>query len=166
MWIYNSDEELKTKGDYINLLNEIEAYRELDGQDFDFGTGLIKNEMSFGSEDAYYEMDVWELESIIEYWDHDNPNRKHKKHKKHENKYVRNRKHKDKLWKMVDQQWTNVWKNGKWFEEGTYPKRYYRGKRSSYLKKQSNKKIRQHKGDFQHKGNKCKRVFNFWWELY
>lgn len=37
-WLYNS-EELKTKQDYINQLKEIVAYRELDGQDFDFGSG-------------------------------------------------------------------------------------------------------------------------------
>jgi hypothetical protein len=162
MWIID-DSEAKTKEDYINLLNEINAYRELDGQDFDFGTGLIVNEMSFGSEDAYYEMDIWSIESHIEYWDYSST--KNKPKKKRENKYARNRKYKDKLWKMVDKDWFPVWMNGKWFEEGNYPKRYYRGKRSSYLKKQSNKKIRQYKGEFEPKGNKFHRVFDFWWEL-
>ena len=161
MWVNYG--ELKTKEDYICLLKEIEAYRELDGEDFDFGTGIINNDMSYGSEDAYYEMAIWELESIIDYWDCDNPNSKH--NKKRDTKYARNRTFKNKLWSMVDQQWTHVWMNGKWFEEGTYPKRYYRGKRSTHLKRQSSRKIRRFKGEFQTKGNKHKRVFDFWWEL-
>jgi hypothetical protein len=164
MWIIDTD-EARTKEDYINLLNEINAYRELDGQDFDFGTGLIINEMSFGSEDAYYEMDIWSIESLIEYWDYEFP-KKNRKKKKRENKYARNRKHKNNLWKMIDDDWMPIWNCGKWFEEETrYPKRYYRGKRSAYLKKQSNKKIRQYKGGFEPKGNKFHRVFDFWWEL-
>jgi len=162
-WIVDTS-EAKTKEDYINLLNEINAYRELDGQDFDFGIGLIVNEMSFGSEDAYYEMDIWSIESCIEYWDY-YPKPKRKSKKKRENKYARNRNHKNKLWKMVESDWFPVWMDGKWFEEGIYPKRYYRGKRSSYLKKQSNKKIRQYKGEFEPKGSKFHRVFDFWWEL-
>lgn len=163
-WIYNG-QELKTKEDYINQLEEIEAYRSLDGEDFDFGTGLIINEMSLGSEDAYYEMDIWALEDVIEYWDYP-IHTKRKKRKKRENKYARNRKYKDKLWKDVEKDWTHVWMNGKWYQEGTHPKRYYRGKRSTYLKKQSNKKIRQYKGDFAPKGDGFHKVFDFWWELY
>lgn len=164
MWIID-DSEARTRDDYMNLLNELNAYAILDGQDFDFGTGLIINEMSLGSEDAYYEMDGDILIAIIEYWDYDFQEPKEKR-KKRENKYARNRKYKDKLWKMIDDDWMPIWNCGKWFEgEIRCPKRYYRGKRSAYLKKQSNKKIRRYKGDFEPKGSKFHRVFDFWWEL-
>ncbi|UUV46285.1 hypothetical protein [Bacillus phage vB_BanS-Thrax2] len=153
-------DEAKTKEDFINLLNEINAYRELDGQDFDFGTGLIKNDMSFGSEDAYYEMDIWSLESIIENFDYP-VYRIKKKRKQRPNKHARKRKQIQDMERMRhDDNWFYpVYNNDK------YNKRYYRGKRSAFLKKVSSKKIRNHKGSFQPKGNKHKRVFDFWWEL-
>lgn len=45
-----------------------------------------------------------------------------------------------------------------------YYKRMYRGKRSKYLKRQSNKAIRRYKGEL-HKGWQCHRLYDFWWEL-
>ena len=42
-----------------------------------------------------------------------------------------------------------------------YYKRLYRGKRSKYLKQQSNKKIRRYKGDL-HRGNMAHKLFDFW----
>lgn len=46
-----------------------------------------------------------------------------------------------------------------------YWKRVYRGKRSKYLKKISNRKLRRYHGEI---GGKCgyKRIFDYWWELY
>lgn len=44
-------------------------------------------------------------------------------------------------------------------------KRWYRGKRSKYLKRQSNKRIRRYKGDLP-KGNQNHKLFDFWWEMY
>ena len=46
-----------------------------------------------------------------------------------------------------------------------YYKRLYRGKRSKYLKRQSNKKIRRYKGEL-HNGYMCHRLYDFWWEYY
>ena len=46
-----------------------------------------------------------------------------------------------------------------------YYKRLYRGKRSKYLKRQSNKKIRRYKGEL-HNGHHCYKVFDYWYELY
>lgn len=69
---YFDNEELERKTDAINQLKEIEAYRELDGEDFDFGTGLIKNEMRQGSEDAYYEIDLQNLKDTIIFWEFNN----------------------------------------------------------------------------------------------
>jgi hypothetical protein len=155
-YIYNT-KELKTKQDYIDVLNEINSYRELDGQDFDFGTGLLINEMSYGSEDAYYEMDIQTLEDIIDYWDFDNEISKFFTLRPH--KYSRKRSYKLKYKRLSENDWFPVW------DKGSYLKRYYRGRRSSFLKKASSKKIRQCTDDFQFKGNKHKRVFDFWWEL-
>lgn len=54
---------------------------------------------------------------------------------------------------------------GVWFdEEKDRYIRYYRGKRSSFLKRQSTKKIRQDKDNIYQK-NKYRRIFDFWWEL-
>ena len=46
-----------------------------------------------------------------------------------------------------------------------YYKRYYRGKRSKYLKKLSNKKVRRYNGEISGKGG-YKKLFDYWWELY
>lgn len=55
---------------------------------------------------------------------------------------------------------------GVWFDEDKNRYiRYYRGKRSPLLKRQSNKKIRRDKDNIYQK-NKYRRVFDFWWELY
>lgn len=45
-----------------------------------------------------------------------------------------------------------------------YVKREWRGKRSKYLKRCSNRRIRRHKGEIP---KRCgyRRVFDFWWEL-
>ena len=56
-----------------------------------------------------------------------------------------------------------------WFPEDekrefAYYKRQYRGKRSKYLKKLSNRKIRRYEGEL-HNGYHCHRLFDFWWEL-
>lgn len=50
-----------------------------------------------------------------------------------------------------------------------YYKRFYRSKKSrysyySYLKKYSNKKIRQYKGEISN-GNYCKKIYDFWWNV-
>lgn len=46
-----------------------------------------------------------------------------------------------------------------------YYKRVYRGKRSKYLKRQSNKKIRRYKSELS-SGRNCYKIFDFWYELY
>lgn len=46
-----------------------------------------------------------------------------------------------------------------------YYKRWYRGKRSKYLKRQSNKRIRRYKCDLPN-GNQNHKLFDFWWEMY
>lgn len=48
----------------------------------------------------------------------------------------------------------------------TYFKREYRGSRSKYLKRQSNKKLRRYKGEVFMRGGGYRKVFDFWWEMY
>ena len=45
-----------------------------------------------------------------------------------------------------------------------YYKRYYRGQRSKYLKKLSNRKIRRYDGEVHQKGWGCHKIYDFWWE--
>lgn len=157
-WTYKND-EFTSKQDYIDLLKEIEAYRALDGLDFDFGTGLIVNEMSYGSEDAYYEMDIQDLEEIIEYWDDYNIPVK-KKRKKRTHKYHLKQKEKEKINRLSGNSWSTVRERDGWKQ------RCYRGGRSAFLKKQSNKKVRRYIRGLPSKGNTHKRIYDFWWLLY
>ncbi|MCK2000592.1 hypothetical protein MZM54_04185 [[Brevibacterium] frigoritolerans] len=156
-WTYKNG-DFNSKQDYIDLLNEIEAYRALDGLDFDFGTGLIVNEMSYGSEDAYYEMDIQSLEEIIEFWDEEHipviRKRKERTHKR----YLK-QKHKAKLNHLSDKSWSTVRERDGWKQ------RCYRGGRSAFLKKRSNKKVRRYIGGLPPKGNTHNRIFDFWWSL-
>lgn len=157
-WLFDTD-ELKTKEDYINQLKEIEAYRELDGENFDFGNGLIINEMSQGSEDAYYEMDIENLNDVILYWELNNEeketNKSNSKLNSHSQKVIDNRKlnHLEKIsWRLV------VDKDG-------FKQRCYRGGRSKYLKQISNKQVRRYDKTLPSKGGAYKKVFDFWWKL-
>lgn len=47
-----------------------------------------------------------------------------------------------------------------------YYKRWYRGKRSKYLKRQSNKKIRRCKGELHNGYHHIHKLYDFWWELF
>lgn len=50
-------------------------------------------------------------------------------------------------------------------DDEEYYIRFYRGKRSKYLKKLSNKKVRKYDGEISGKGG-YKKLFDYWWELY
>ena len=60
-YLYKNLNKEELKGD----LAEVKAYRDLQSEPFDFGTGLITND-SKQSEDAYYEMQEQDLEEFIE----------------------------------------------------------------------------------------------------
>jgi hypothetical protein len=158
-WTY-SEEDLKTKQDYINLLEEIESYRSLDGKDFDFGTGTIVNDMSYGSEDAYYEMDIQTLEEIIKWWEYDNkPKIKHKLRYKPSRYYLKEKERK-RLNYLSKVSWHLV------IERDDFKQRCYLGKRSAYLKKKSNKKVRKYNRGLPIKGNTYRKIFDYWWEMF
>lgn len=115
--------------------------------------------MSQGSEDAYYEMDIQSLEETIEYWDYRPVMTKRKlKQKQHRRDYKQ--REKDRIEHLSKISWMNVINMGDW------KKRCYRGKVSKYLKKRSNKTIRQYKGNLGVKGFMCHKVYDYWWELY
>jgi len=69
-YIYD-EKDIKSKEDAIIALEEIRAYQELEGFSFDFGNGLIQNDLSFGTEHVYWKMDAQVLEDIIEDWEED-----------------------------------------------------------------------------------------------
>ena len=97
----------------------------------------------------------------------------HKKKSIH--KYERYLKHKQKLKRLYEMSnsmypcpviYTDeIWIKGRGYVENPKPyyKRWYRGKRSKYLKRLSNKRIRRYKNEL-YKGNQCHKLFDFWWE--
>lgn len=157
-WYYNSS-DFKTKQDILDEFNEINAYSKLDGEDFDFGTGLIINEMSLGSEDAYYEMDLQSLEEALEYWDYKRPVEKKKKKHKPTKRYFAEKEKRD-LKRLHEISPESVWDRDNWLKRG------YRGSRSAHLKKVSNKKVRRYKGELSKKGTDYRKVYDYWYILY
>lgn len=158
-WLYDN-KILKTKQDYINQLNEIKAYRSLDGLDFDFGTGLIVNDSSYGSEDAYYEMDIQNLEDTTEHWDEYIGKSKYSKKKFRLHKYHKLEIDKRKLITLSKVSWVYT-RNC-----NTHLKRCYIGRRTSYLKKYSNRIVRKSAYDMSVKGNVYRRLFDYWWAIF
>lgn len=58
-----------------------------------------------------------------------------------------------------------IWVKGKGYIKNPKPyyKRVYRGQRSKYYKRLSNKKIRRYKGELKD-GRYCNKLYDFWWE--
>ena len=52
-------------------MDRIRCVSLLEGVPFDFGTGLIKNDLSYGTEEAIWEMEQQDLEEIIEFWEYE-----------------------------------------------------------------------------------------------
>lgn len=181
---------LKSLRDYKNLYDEINAWVELENEEFDFGEGLMRIEGWYGSEDAYYEMDLeslethffnpyyvskWDVDRNHEYWDMDHMNSDSrffidkKLHKSHYKK--REQKHLDYLFKVNF--WSAGWSN--WGRDAVtgrsekrepgYYKKYYAPPRAKYLRKVSNKQVRRYKKGIKN-GAMYRRIFDYWWELY
>lgn len=160
---YFNEKDLKTKQDYINALDELNTYYKLEAESFDFGSGLIENDMSYGSERAYYKKDIEYLENIIDNWDYSTTmnnrnNRKSMKKRPHKSYYLyKEKKHLKRLKRVSFMLVSN---------QGEWKKRFYRGKYSPHLKKVSNKKVRNYKGSLPPKGNTHRKIYDFWWNLY
>jgi hypothetical protein len=141
--------------EYILDLEEIKAYRSLEGVSFDFGTGLIENELSYGTEEALWEMEQQNLEEIIDNWDSEKQNTKKKKHKL--NHYNQKQIDKIKLKKLANHVYT-IYFNDK---AGIYKRFYISGCRK-YAKWCTNRTIR-HRNDFPLKYSGYRKTFDYSW---
>ena len=92
------------------------------------------------------------------------------------NKYNRDKKYKNKLKRLYEDVWHYpppvvymdkvCIKKHKYIKNPKpYYKRVYRSKRSSYLKRQSNKAIRRYKGELHNGYQYIHKLYDFWWEL-
>ena len=151
--------------EYILDWIELDAYRSLEGVPFDFGTGLIENELSYGTEEAIWEMEQQQLEEIIDFWEVEktwsrwlkSKNRK-KKHKL--NHYKKNHIDKIKLKKLYDYVYTVYFNEA----EQRY-KRFYLSGCRKYAKWCTNRKVR-NADDFPLKGGGYRKTFNYWWVVF
>lgn len=141
--------------EYILDLEEIKAYRALEGVSFDFGTGLIENDLSYGTEEAIWEMEQQDLEEIINKWDGQKFNPKKKKYKI--NYYDRKQIDRIKLRKLATHVYTIYYDN----KEGRYKRFYISGCRK-YAKWCTNRAIR-HRNDFPLKGSGYRKAFDYTW---
>lgn len=151
-------EELK--GDLV----EVRAYRALQNEPFDFGTGVIKNN-SNNSEDAYYKMQEQEIIEEINRVEAVEFEKEKRRYLKKENRYYSDKKAKNRLKKLHEQGVYSVYKaknkdNGK-----EYLYKFYLSGRKKMAKKQTNKKVR-NRNNFPLKGAGYRKVYDYWWEVY
>ena len=85
--------------------------------------------------------------------------------KKRTTKYERNQKYQNYL-KQLSKKTSSYFPSVVYIDGLHYYKRYYRGRRSKYLKKISNRKIRRHKCELPKHGSQFHRLYDFWYELY
>ena len=116
---------------------------------------------------AGYCTDFYEEDNVINYKNRSKQNRRNKRErdKKYKNhlKYlyeVNSNKYRSPVW-YIDEIFVGQYS---WIKTPKpYYKRLYRGKRSKYLKRQSNKAIRRYKKGLSDGWN-CHRLYDFWWE--
>lgn len=142
---------------------EIKAYRQLENETFDFGTGEMKIEGLLGSEDAYYQITLDEMEEqrflkelsnlVIE------PEGYEIVVVKKGNSRKRKREDQKRIGSLYNKTCMLVSK-----EDGYYKRHYLSGKRQ-VLRRRSNKKVRQYKGVINN-GSHYKRIYDFDWNLY
>lgn len=132
---------------------EIRAYRELEGQTFDFGQGKMKTE---SSEDAYYEMCLPKERGEVKNYQ---IKKSKKKPKIRLNKYERKKINKKQLKKLRNEIWWGVYDNGE------YLKRCYLSRRKKNAKRASNRKVRRYKGEISNGGH-YRKFYDYWWEVF
>lgn len=141
-------------------LEEFEAYRDLQGEAFDFGTGLITNDSKI-SEDAIYKNKIKELKELLS----SNVAPKKQEKKCRLNKHAKLRKKKIKMTKLLDYCTSGAVLRKD--ENGVrYVKKYYVSNRSKHAKKITNKIVRKSKNDFSLKGAGYKKKHDYWWEVW
>jgi len=150
-------EGIKTKEDAIARLVELEAYRRLEGVSFDFGTGLIKNELSFGTEEAYWKIEVLFLRDLIEDWLENTKYPPKVNHKRRLNRHARKRVGKRKILKLAKvADWAVGYNDG----ETRYRRFYISGSRK-YAKWRTNHVVRNNTS-FPLIGNGYRKCFGYW----
>ena len=145
-------------------LIELEAYRDLDCEVFDFGEGEIRNDGEFGlgSEDVYYKIQIANIKDVLRDLKENCPYKQNTKKKTRINKYYRKRIDKKKLKKLNKYPW---WWIAYFDDEKGFYKRYYLSERKKFIKKCSNKKVRK-SVNFSLKGAGYRKCYDFWWELF
>ena len=149
-------------------LIEIEAYRQLNGQPFDFGHGEIANE-SLVSEDVYYKMQEEAINELY-YDDYDDIIVRIRQKKRisttRHNRYLCKLKSYQRLLQLRDFAWHITY-----YDEDK--KRYIRCcggmKPKRNAKQASRRRVRnriKHLQEFTFKGNDYRRLYDYWWELW
>lgn len=167
---YQSSNALRTKQDYEMLLQELKSYQQL-SQDRDLYNYYFEINVDLDKlilENTYYESDIQEIKDILEHWNYNNLSQKHNKYKTKLNRYTKKQITKNKLLKLhkYGLWWTTykqIDENGK-----SYIIRCYIGNnknsRTTYHKKQANKKVRKYKGKLKRKN--YKKVYDYWCEIF
>lgn len=155
------DKDARTIEDLEILLIELKAYRELESESFDFGTGLLYSDYTYGSEDVYYKMDIESVEDAL-IWKHyyNRHYKTHNKHKQRLNKYERKE-----ITLNRYKQLEKISKNSVWYNEdlNRYIKCYYSNRRKRAHRNWI-KKLRK-TNNFKLKGNSCNKVYHYWDEV-
>lgn len=157
--MYYTTGKEKTKEDYEILLQEIKAYRSLDGQDFQFSNELVINdgEFHYGSEDGYLGIEQQYLEEIIHWWDWCREPYKYKVLKYKLNRYYKKQLEQKKLKKLSKIAWPMAYFNE---DKLRYVRCYLSGSKG-YAKWCSKRKVR-NVNDFPLVGNGYRKVFDYW----
>ena len=151
----------------LNLI-EIEAYRRLDKEPFDFGHGEIENE-SLVSEDEYYQMEYETLNEL--YYDEYNDIIKCIRQKKRisttrHNRYLC----KLKSYQRLKQLQAYAWHITYYDEDKHRLVRCYGGMKPKRNAKQaSRRRVRnriKYLTEFNFKGNDYRRLYDYWWDLW
>jgi len=148
--------DIKTKEDLIIDWNEIEAYRRLSGEPFDFGTGLITDDSS-ESEDAYWKIEQWDIEKALDDKEDVYLYRSKRKRKYKLNRYNRKFIDRVKLKKLSNRAYTIYFNE----EKGIYTRFYLSGCKQ-YAKWCSDRAVR-NRNDFPLRGAGYRKVYDYWW---
>lgn len=165
--MFNSNDKM-TKEDYEILLQEIRAYRELDCAEFNFDGEPIRSTGEFGSEDAYYEMDIQDIEELLLYWD-DFCTNKPTKRKKKQNRYNR------KMYYKKVKHLRNIKNINPWciyvydFDTDTYrywEKCYAQRRELRSIGNNTIRSMKPGKEEFPLKGGGYKKVYDYWNDIF
>jgi len=146
------------KEDIQILINELEAYRILDGRPFDFGTGLIENDSSFGSEDVYYRMDIQSLEELLLDYKVVNTKKKKVRLNRYARKKIRNRR----LNRLNRTKTITV----SYSDDKRRLIHYYESGRRGHAKWRSRKVVRKSSDFSTKKSNSYRKLYDYWNDIW